>query len=183
MVRIVSPKRDLLPGYVVTYPNREKASSRMTRAAVVAILLASALLMLVLTVGGWSKLDGLIPVNLLWSAVYLVAARYVWRWARGLLPIAAALATLMLTFAIVATTSLAGASWAARATPGYAPADTPFGGAGLGAQTMNTLVIVLAVIQATLVVVAMRAFAQGWNVEFETHADEVAAPSHGLDGR
>lgn len=176
MVRGVSPKRELLPGYVVTYPNREKPGSQATKALVVVILVLSTALMLALTVGGWSKLEGLIPVNLLWCTTYLVFAFYVWRWARGLLPIAAALGTLMLTFAVIAATALAGVSWADRAAPGFAPAHTPFGGAGLGPNTMQALVVVLAIVQAALVAVSMRAFTQGWNVEYEVPAEPGPQP-------
>ncbi len=92
----VAQVRNIRPGYTVIHPNRDKAVCKVTRMVVVLILLASIALMLILTFGGWSKLQGMKPVNFLWSAVYLVLAFYIWRWARGLLPIAAALGILLL---------------------------------------------------------------------------------------
>ncbi len=83
--------RNIRPGYVVVHPNRDKASCKLVRILVVAVLLASVAVMLVLTIGGWSKLEGLKPVNFVWCLLYLIIAVYIWRWARGLLPIAAAL--------------------------------------------------------------------------------------------
>lgn len=167
MVRDVSPVRHLPPGYVVTYPNRDKVSSKVTKAVVVAVLLISTVMMLVVTIGGWSELEGLVPVNIAWCLIYGVITYYVARWARGLLPIAAALAALMLTFAVVASTSLAGVTWSDRAGSGYAPVHTLFGGAGLSPNTLNALVIAIAVVQGLLIIVSMRAFGQGWNIEYE----------------
>jgi hypothetical protein len=170
MVRNVSPARDVKPGYVVTYPNREKHTSQVTKLLVVAVLVISTLLMLVVTVGGWSKLAGLLPVNLIWCLVYLTLAYYVLRWARGLLPIAAALAALLFVFAVIATTSFDGVSWSDRNAPGYAAAHTLFGGSGLAPGTLNALMIAIAVSQILLVAIAMRGFSQRWNIEYEVPA-------------
>ncbi len=161
------------PGYVVTYPNRNSSSSRHTKLLVVAVLLVSTVLMLVATLGGWSKLEGLIPLNIAWCLVYLVIARYVLRWSRGLLPIAAALGALMLTFALIAVSSLDDVSWSDRGHAGYAPARTVFGSGGLSSGTMSTLTVAIAVSQALLIIIAMRGFSQAWNVELELPA---AAP-------
>src|SRR5689334_7315369 len=95
-------RRNLRPGYTVIYPNRDKASSKTTKLIVVVLLLASAGLMLIVTVGGWSKLQGLKPVNIIWSLLYIVIASYIAKWNRGLLPIAAALGILLLILAIIA---------------------------------------------------------------------------------
>lgn len=161
------------PGHVVTYPNRDSSSSRRTKLLVVAVLLVSTVLMLVATLGGWSELEGLIPVNIAWCFVYLVIARYVLRWARGLLPIAAALGALMLTFALIAVSSLDGVSWSDRGHAGYAPARTVFGSGGLSPATTSALTVAIAVSQALLIIIAMRGFGQAWNVELELPA---AAP-------
>ena len=67
------------------YPNRGKASSKATKAIVILLLLISVGLMLIVTIGGWSKLQGLKPVNLAWCLVYLIFAFYIARWNRGLL--------------------------------------------------------------------------------------------------
>ncbi len=89
--------RNVRPGYAVIHPNRDKPICKLTKLIVVGLLIASVVLMMILTIGGWSKLQGMKPVNFIWSAVYLVIAFYILRWARGLLPIAAALAMLLLS--------------------------------------------------------------------------------------
>ncbi|MGH3264646.1 MAG: hypothetical protein ACRDNS_21935, partial [Trebonia sp.] len=98
--------RNIRPGYTVIHPNRDRTICRLTKLVVAAILVASVVLMMILTIGGWSKLQGMKPVNFIWSAVYLVIAFYVMRWARGLLPIAAALAILLLIIAVIAALGL-----------------------------------------------------------------------------
>jgi hypothetical protein len=45
--------RNLTPGYAVVFPNREKASSKLMKAIVALILLASVGLLLIVTIGGW----------------------------------------------------------------------------------------------------------------------------------
>ena len=167
---MVSSARTVKPGYVVTYPNRDKRSSRVTRTGVALVLALSALLMLFVTVAGWSKLAGLEPINIIWCVVYLVMAFYVLRWARELLPIAVGLATLMFVFAVIAQTAAAGVSWSDRNAPGYAPVHTLFGGAGLSPSTLAALTIVIAITQALLVLAASYAFTQGWNIEYEAPA-------------
>lgn len=171
-VRGVSTARQVKSGYVVTYPNRDKSSSQRTKLLVVAALVVSTLLMLLATFGGWSKLEGLIPLNIAWCLVYLVIARYVMRWARGLLPIAAALGALMLTFTLIAVSSLDGVTWSDRGQPGYAPVHTVFGSGGLSSGSMSVLTIAIAVSQALLILIAMRGFSQAWNIEYEVPVGE-----------
>lgn len=141
------------------------------------ILLASVGLMLAITFGGWSELQGLTPVNFAWSIAYLVIAFYVWRWARGLLPIAAALAVLLLIVAVIAGVGASGASWFARSAGSYQAAHSLFGGAGLSAGTLGLLTVLLAPVQALLIWFALRAFAQGWNVEVEAPLAQPAVPT------
>ena len=62
------------PGYTIIYPNRDKASSKATKTIVILFLLVSVGLMLIVTIGGWSKLQGLKPVNFAWCLVYLIIA-------------------------------------------------------------------------------------------------------------
>lgn len=171
---MVSPARSLKPGYVVTYPNRDKRSSRATRVAVALVLALSALLMLFVTIAGWSKLAGLEPINLIWCGTYFVMAFYVLRWARGLLPIAIGLAALMFVFAVIAETAAAGVSWSDRSAPGYAPVHTLFGGAGPSPSTLGAFTIVLAITQGLLIAVAIYGFRQAWNVEYEVPAGSAA---------
>ena len=173
MVRDMAQRRTLTPGYVVVYPNREKATSKVMKAAVAVILLVSVGLMLIITIGGWSKLQGLKPVNLIWCALYVIIAIYIFaRWSRGLLPIAAALAILLLILAVIAGTGVAGTSWFDRNHAGFASPHTLFGGKGLDPNMLGVLTVILAPVQAILILFAMRAFAQGWNVEVEVPKEE-----------
>jgi hypothetical protein len=164
--------RTLTPGYAVVYPNREKASSKLMKLIVALILLASVGLILIVTIGGWSQLEGIKPLNFFWCIAYLIIAFYVFRWARGMLPIAAGLAILLLMIAIVAGLGLSGTSWFDRSHAGFAPAQSLFGGTGLSANTLGTITLLLIPVQVLLIVFAMRAFAQGWNVEQEVPIDE-----------
>jgi hypothetical protein len=166
-VPAVAQQRMITPGYVVIYPNRDKASSKAMKSIVVALFLASAGLMLAITFGGWSALQGMKPVNFIWIVLYLLAAFYVSRWSRGLLPIGAALAILLLIIALIAAFGATGTSWFDRSHYGYAPPQSIFGGAGLTADTLGVLTILLVPVQALLILAAMRGFQQGWNVELE----------------
>jgi hypothetical protein len=168
----VAQVRNVRPGYAVIHPNRDKAVCKVTRLVVVVVLLASVALMLILTIGGWSKLQGLKPVNFTWCLLYLLITLFIFRWSRGLLPIAAALGILLLIIAVIAGTGLAGTSWSDRNHPGYAPAQSLFGGTGLGTNTLGLLTILLIPVEVLLIVVAMIAFAQGWNVELEIPEEE-----------
>jgi lysylphosphatidylglycerol synthetase-like protein (DUF2156 family) len=169
----VPPVRNLQPGHTIVYPNREKASSKATKAIVVLILIVSVVLMLIVTIGGWSKLQGLKAVNFAWCIVYLIIAFYIaTRWARGLLPIAAAMAILLLILALIAGTGISGTSWFDRSHAGYASADTIFGGTGLDPDTLGLVTLLIAPVQALLILFAMRGFAQGWNVEVDMPYDE-----------
>jgi hypothetical protein len=171
----VAHLKTLRPGFVVVHPNRERAACRLLKAIVVAILLASTVLVLALTIGGWSKLQGMEPVNFIWSAVYVLIAVYIWRWARGLLPIAAALGILLGVIAAIAATGLDGTSWFARNHAGFAPARSLFGTAGLSPDVLGTLTVILIPVEAALAVVAMIGFAQQWNVELEIPEQEAVS--------
>jgi len=165
--------RTLTAGYAVVYPNREKASSKLMKSIIALILLVSVGLLLIVTIGGWSQLEGMKPINFIWCIAYVIIAFYIWaRWARGMLPIAAGLAILLLMIAVVAGLGLSGTSWFDRSHAGFAPAQSLFGGAGLSANTLGTVTLLLIPVQVLLIVVAMRAFAQGWNVEQEVPIEE-----------
>jgi hypothetical protein len=175
----VPPVRNLRPGYTVAFPNRDKASSKTTKAIVILLLLVSVGLMLIVTIGGWSKLQGLKVVNFAWCAVYLIMAVYIARWNRGLLPIAAALGILLLILALIAGTGVAGTSWFDRGHFGFAPADSIFGGKGLSPDTLGTVTLLIAPVQALLIFFCMQGFAQGWNVEVEVPKDEAKRGGEG----
>jgi lysylphosphatidylglycerol synthetase-like protein (DUF2156 family) len=173
MFRVVAFSRTLTPGYVVVYPNRDKPASVTTKAVVIALLLVSVLLMLIVTIGGWSKLEGMKAVNFFWCLAYLVLAFFIaTRWARGLLPIAAALAVLLLLVALVAGIGVTGTSWFDRNSFGFGAPQTLFGGQGLGPDLLGLITLLLAPIQVLLIFFAMMGFAQGWNIEVEVPADE-----------
>jgi hypothetical protein len=164
--------RNVRPGYAVIHPNRDKAVCKLTKLIVVGLLIASVVLMLILTIGGWTKLQGMKPVTFIWSAVYLVIAFYILRWARGLLPIAAALAVLLLIIAVIAAFGLDGTSWFDRNHHGFAPADSLFGGGGLSTDTLGAITLLLIPVEIALIVFAMIGFSQGWNVETEVPEEE-----------
>jgi len=164
----------LRPGYVVSYPNRDTPSSRAARAGVILALIASVALIAVITVGGWSELAGLEALNFIWCGAYLLIAFYVYRWARGPLPIAVALACLMLAISLIAGTGAAGTSWFDRSHAGYAPPRSMFGGAELSADLIGVLTLLIAPVQLALAVLAAHAFTQAWNVEVDVPETSVA---------
>lgn len=143
---------------VIEHPNRDKASSKSTKAVVVLLLLVSAALMLIVTIGGWSALQGALPVQFGYILVYLVMAWFIARWKRGLLPVAAALAILLAIFAAVAAPG-----WFDRNAPGFAqPA--------LDAGVLGVVTLLIIPVQLGLIAFAMVGFRQAWNVEVERPA-------------
>src|SRR5687768_16992615 len=88
-------------GYVIEHPNRKKASSKAAKFVIVLLLLASAALMVIITVGGWEALVGAKALQLAYIALYIGMAYLVLRWNRGILPVIAALAIILLIFAAV----------------------------------------------------------------------------------
>ena len=144
---------------VIEHPNRGKAASKATRLMVVVLLLVSVALFLIVTIGGWSALVGAQAMQIFYIGVYLVMAFYVMRWNRGVLPVAAALAIIMLIFALVATPA-----WFDRDHPGFTdPA--------LSSAVLGTLCAIIVPVQALLIIFAMRGFQQAWNVEVERYPD------------
>src|SRR3954451_18207801 len=100
---------------IIEHPNRDKASSKATKGAVLLLLLVSVALMLIVTIGGWDALAGAKPVQIGYIIIYLIMAFYVGRWNRGVLPVAAALAILLAIFAAVAVPG-----WIDRDDTGFA---------------------------------------------------------------
>jgi hypothetical protein len=172
MFRIMPPVRNLPPGYKISYPNRDKAASKASKAIVVLLLLVSVVLMLVVTVGGWTKLEGQQPLNFLLIFLYLFFAFFIFRWQRGLLPIATAVSILLLILAAIAGTGASGTSWFDRTKAGFAPAGSLFGGSGLSPDVLGVATLLLVPVQALLIFFSMQAFSQGWNVEVEVPTDQ-----------
>jgi hypothetical protein len=161
------PAREEQSGVVITHPNRDKPVVQGTRAAVILLLLASAGLVLVVTVGGWSALEGATPVQIGYIAVYLILAFFAGRWNRGVLPVAAVLAVLLLIFA-----GVAGPGWFNRDKFGFAQPS-------LNAGLLGVLTLLIVPVQILLVAFAMRGFKQGWNVELERRDPGAGPELHG----
>lgn len=143
------------PGYELWRPNREKAESKSARALVVFLLLISAGLAFVLTVGGWERLEGGKIFAVAFVVLYLLFAYLVSRWNRGVLPVVAALAIILAIF-----TAIAAPAWFARAKDGL---DSPL----LPEELLGLIALLLVPVQVILVAVAMVAFNQNWHVEEE----------------
>src|SRR6266545_7979184 len=140
---------------VIEHPNREKASSKATKAGVVALLLVSAALVALVTVGGWGTLEGARPLQIAYIAAYVVCAALIARWNRGLLPVVAALAIVLGIFGAVSAPA-----WFDRDKARLAPPT-------LDSDLLGLICALLVPVQLLLVAFAMRAFQQAWNVELE----------------
>jgi hypothetical protein len=149
---------------IIEHPNREKASSKAAKGAVLLLLIVSVVLMAIVTIGGWSVLESAKAIQIAYILIYLIIAFYVAQWNRGVLPIAAALAIILVIFAAVAVPG-----WVDRDANGFAQPAIDSG----------VLAIVTALIipvQLLLIAFAMRAFNQAWNVEVERTTDSRSAP-------
>jgi hypothetical protein len=147
------------PGVIIEHPNRKKASSKLTRAIVVVLLLGSAGLMAIITIGGWDALEGAKALQIAYIVLYVVVAFFVLRWSRGVLPVAAALATVLLIFAAVSAPE-----WFDRDKAGFTdPA--------LDESILGLLTALLVPVQLLLIAFAMSGFRQAWNVEVEHHEE------------
>ena len=147
--------RAIRPGYELWRPNREKPEANSARALVVFLLLVSAGLALVITIGGWSRLEGGKVFALLYVAIYLLFAFLVARWNRGVLPVASALAIILAIFA-----GIAAPAWFDRAKDGLSSPALP-------EELLGLLTLLLVPVQVILIAVAMVAFNQDWHVEEE----------------
>ena len=146
-------------GVVIDHPNRDKASSKATKAVVILLLLASIVLMLIVTIGGWDVLEGAKALQLGYIVIYALMAFYVARWNRGVLPVVAALAIILAIFAAVATPE-----WFDRDKTGFSDPT-------INEDVLGLVTAILVPVQVLLIAFAMRGFAQAWNVEVERHPD------------
>jgi len=146
---------------VVVHPNRDKAESKATKAAVTLLLVTSAVLTLIISLGGLKVLQGMYIVAAAYVIVYLVMAYVVMKhWNRGVLPVAAGMAIM---FAVVAAVSAP--AWFGRDKPGFIEAALP-------ASILGLLTIILIPVQILLVAFAMRGMQQKWNTEIEVPREE-----------
>jgi hypothetical protein len=145
---------------VIEHPNRRKAASQLARLIVVLLLLASAFLTAVVTIGGWDTLEGAKPIQIAFILIYLVIAFFVARWSRGVLPLATALAIILGIFAVVAAPA-----WFDRDRTGF---HVP----GLSSDLLGLICVLIAALQAALIIASLQAFRQAWNVEVERTVPE-----------
>jgi presenilin-like A22 family membrane protease len=155
---------DAQPDVQLVRPNRDKAASKATRAITALLLLVSAALVLIVTIGGWTKLAGMQPVSVAYVLIYVIMAFYVARWNRGVLPMAAALAIILGIFA-----AIAGPQWFDRDKFGFTDPALPAGVLGL-------LTLLIVPVQVLLIAFSMRGFQQAWNVEVEVPVGETYHP-------
>jgi hypothetical protein len=146
---------------VIYHPNREKGGSKATKAGTILLLLASAGLTAIITIGGWATLEGAQPISIFFILVFLMIAFFVARWNRGVLPLSAAFAIVLLVFAAIAAQG-----WFDRDATGF---DNP----GLPPGLLGLLTLVLIPVEFLLIVFAMRGFSQKWNVEIEMTQEEL----------
>ncbi|HET6831258.1 MAG TPA: hypothetical protein VFH44_07915 [Solirubrobacterales bacterium] len=159
---IVEPRE----GYELWHPNREKPEAKTTKAIVAFVLIISAVLLVIITLGGWTRLQSSTVgiMTLAWAALYLLFAFLVMRWNRGVLPVSAALAVIMVIFAAVAAPG-----WFARDKPGL---ESP----ALPEDLLGLLTVIVIPVQILLLIVAMVGFNQAWNVEEERPAGGRTTP-------
>ena len=174
MVRNVPPVRRPpagLRGRLTRIGTRRRARRR--RLIVIVLLLISVALMLLITIGGWTKLEGLKAVNFVWCLVYLSWPSTSRGGTAACCRSPPALAILLLILAVIAGTGLArhelvrpqprrlrGAADALRRQgpqPGHAGRADADPDPGAGAPDHLR---------------ACSGFAQGWNVEQEVPAEE-----------
>ena len=154
----------------IEYPNREKSSSKATKAVVVLLLLVSTALVVVVTVGGWEALQGAKPLQIGYILLYLLCAYFILRWRSGVLPVVAALATVLLIFA-----AIAGPEWFSRDKDGF---DDP----ALGAGVLGLITLLLVPVQVLLVAFAMSGFRQNWQTEVERDDEDDRDEDRGYAG-
>ena len=150
-----TPVRQTMPYGLVS-----AIASKATKAIVAFLLVVSAVIVLIITLGGWDTLEGAKALQIAYILVYLLMAFLVMRWNRGVLPVAAALAVL---FAVVA--AVAAPAWFERDKAGF---EDP----ALDPGMLGLLTAIIVPVQLLLVAFAMRGFQQQWNVEVEVAPDE-----------
>ena len=149
---------EVRPGYELWRPNREKAGSVTTKFVVALLLAATAVLAALITIGGWTALKGgggMGIVCAIYAILYAFFAFLVARWNRGILPVAAALSTILAILCAIGADS-----WFARDKPGFQEPLFP-------TSVVGTLVVILGLLQIVVVIAAFYGFSQNWHVEEE----------------
>jgi hypothetical protein len=149
---------EVTPGYELWHPNREKADVITTKFVIAFLMLATAAIAALVTIGGFSLLSGgagMGAICLIFALLYALFAFLVWRWSRGILPVAASLSMILAIFCAVGANS-----WLARDKDGFEDALLPVSLIGL-------LVVILALLQLVLIAACFYGFSQDWHVEEE----------------
>jgi tellurite resistance protein TehA-like permease len=165
---------EVRPGYELWRPNREKAESVTTKFVLVLLLAATAAIAALVTITGFSLLtggSGMGIICMIYALLYAFFAFLVFRWSRGILPVAAALSMILAILCAVGA-----GSWFARDKAGFDEGLLP-------SPLIGTLVVILAILQLVLIAVALYGFNQNWHVEEErpigSGEDYGAAPEGG----
>jgi hypothetical protein len=146
------------PGYELWRPNREKGSSVTMKWLIVLLLLATAVLAALITIGGWSVMkggSGMGIVCAIYALLYLLFAYRVARWSRGVLPLGAALSMILAILCAVGAES-----WFERDKSDFVEPLMP-------PSLVGVLVILLALLQIVVIAAALYGFNQNWHVEEE----------------
>lgn len=149
---------EVTPGYELWHPNREKADVITTKFVVAFLMLATAVIAALVTIGGFALLSGGSGMGILcmiFALLYGFFSFLVWRWSRGILPVAASLSTILAILCAVGANS-----WFARDKTGFEEGLIPVSLIGL-------LVVILALLQIILIVACFYGFSQDWHVEEE----------------
>jgi hypothetical protein len=149
---------EVRPGYELWRPNREKAESITTKFVLVLLLVATSAIAALVTITGFSLITGgagMSVICLIYAALYAFFAFLVFRWNRGILPVAAALSMILAIFCATGADS-----WFARDKAGFEKALIP-------TPLIGTLVVVLILLQLVTIAVCLYAFNQNWHVEEE----------------
>jgi hypothetical protein len=149
---------EVTPGYELWHPNRGKAEVITTKFVIAFLMLATAVVAALITIGGFSLLSGgggMGLVCLIFAALYALFAFLVSRWSRGILPVAASLSTILAIFCAVGADS-----WFARDKSGFDEALLP-------SSLIGLLVLIMLLLQVVLIVACFYGFSQDWHVEEE----------------
>lgn len=149
---------EVTPGYELWHPNREKADVVTTKFVIAFLMLATAIVAALITIGGFTLLsggNGMGIICMIFALLYAFFAFLVSRWSRGILPVAASLSTLLAIFGAVGANS-----WFARDKAGFNEALLP-------SPLIGLLVLIMIVLQLILIVACFYGFSQNWHVEEE----------------
>jgi hypothetical protein len=136
------------------YPNRDKTASKVMRVVVLVVLLVSTGLIAAVSIKGWDLMDEARTLNIAFIVINLIFVVQVVRWSRGVLPMAAGVATFIAIFAGVSVQS-----WYQRDAVGFNDASL--------SSEVGFLTIVLFAVQFVVIAATVFALSQNWQEEIE----------------